>query len=26
MEATGHCPHMSEPVETIAAIKRFLAS
>ena len=26
MEATGHCPHMSAPAETIAAIKRFLAS
>ena len=25
MEATGHCPHMSAPAETIAAIKRFLA-
>ena len=25
MEATGHCPHMSAPEETIAAIKRFLA-
>jgi sigma-B regulation protein RsbQ len=24
MEATGHCPHMSAPEETIAAIKRFL--
>jgi sigma-B regulation protein RsbQ len=26
MEATGHCPHMSAPEETVAAIKRFLAS
>ena len=25
MEASGHCPHMSAPAETIAAIKRFLA-
>jgi sigma-B regulation protein RsbQ len=25
MEATGHCPHMSAPDETVAAIKRFLA-
>ncbi len=26
MEATGHCPHMSAPGETIATIKRFLAN
>ncbi len=26
MQATGHCPHMSEPGETIAAIKRYLAA
>lgn len=25
MEATGQCPHMSAPDETVAAIKRFLA-
>jgi len=25
LEATGHCPHMSHPVETIAAIKNYLA-
>ncbi|WP_133688066.1 alpha/beta fold hydrolase [Maribacter spongiicola] len=25
MKATGHCPHMSHPEETIAAIKKFLA-
>ena len=25
MEATGHCPHMSAPEETIAAIKRHLS-
>ena len=24
MEATGHCPHMSHPEETISAIKNFL--
>ncbi len=24
LKATGHCPHMSEPEETIAAIKAFL--
>ncbi len=24
MQATGHCPHMSAPEETIAAIKRYL--
>jgi sigma-B regulation protein RsbQ len=24
MKATGHCPHMSEPVETIALIKEYL--
>lgn len=24
MKATGHCPHMSEPEETIAAIKNYL--
>lgn len=26
MQATGHCPHMSAPSETIAAINRFLAN
>ena len=26
MEATGHCPHMSHPEETIALIKKFLES
>jgi sigma-B regulation protein RsbQ len=26
MEATGHCPHMSHPDETIAAIKEYLSS
>jgi sigma-B regulation protein RsbQ len=25
LDATGHCPHLSAPAETIAAIKRFLA-
>lgn len=25
MKATGHCPHMSHPEETIAAIKEYLA-
>ena len=25
MEATGHCPHMSHPEETIALMKRYLA-
>ena len=25
MKATGHCPHMSEPEETIALIKEFLS-
>jgi sigma-B regulation protein RsbQ len=25
MKATGHCPHMSAPEETIAAIKAYLA-
>jgi sigma-B regulation protein RsbQ len=24
MEATGHCPHMSHPDETIALIKEFI--
>lgn len=24
MDATGHCPHMSAPAETIAAIRRFV--
>lgn len=24
--ATGHCPHMSAPSETIAAIRRFVAA
>ena len=26
MEATGHCPHMSAPDETIALIKEYLAT
>lgn len=26
MQATGHCPHMSAPAETIAAIRRFVAA
>jgi sigma-B regulation protein RsbQ len=26
MRATGHCPHMSHPEETIAAIREYLAS
>jgi len=26
MKATGHCPHMSDPDETIALIKEYLAS
>ncbi len=26
MKATGHCPHMSEPEETIALMKEYLAS
>jgi sigma-B regulation protein RsbQ len=26
MKATGHCPHMSHPEETIAAIQEYLAS
>jgi len=26
MEATGHCPHMSEPKETIESVIRFLAN
>lgn len=26
MKATGHCPHMSEPEETIEVIKNYLAS
>jgi sigma-B regulation protein RsbQ len=25
LEATGHCPHMSHPEETIAAIREYLA-
>jgi len=25
MEASGHCPHMSAPAETIAAIRHYLA-
>ena len=25
MKATGHCPHMSEPAETISLIKEYLA-
>ncbi|MDQ1141807.1 alpha/beta fold hydrolase [Pedobacter agri] len=24
LEATGHCPHLSAPAETISAIKEFL--
>ena len=24
LEATGHCPHMSAPEETVAAISRFV--
>jgi sigma-B regulation protein RsbQ len=24
MKATGHCPHMSHPAETIQAIKEYL--
>jgi sigma-B regulation protein RsbQ len=24
MKATGHCPHMSEPQETIALMKEYL--
>ncbi len=26
MKATGHCPHMSEPAETISLIKEYLAN
>jgi sigma-B regulation protein RsbQ len=26
MRATGHCPHMSHPDETIGAIKEYLAA
>jgi sigma-B regulation protein RsbQ len=26
MEATGHCPHMSHPDETIRVIKNYLTS
>jgi len=26
MQATGHCPHVSHPAETIAAIREFLAN
>lgn len=26
LEATGHCPHMSHPAETVAAIRDYLAS
>jgi pimeloyl-ACP methyl ester carboxylesterase len=26
LRATGHCPHLSHPVETIAAIRSFLAA
>jgi sigma-B regulation protein RsbQ len=26
MKATGHCPHMSHPEETIALIKEYLAT
>jgi sigma-B regulation protein RsbQ len=25
LQATGHCPHLSDPEETIAAIQTFLA-
>jgi sigma-B regulation protein RsbQ len=25
MRATGHCPNLSAPAETVAAIRRFLA-
>jgi len=25
MEATGHCPHMSHPEETIAVMREYLA-
>jgi sigma-B regulation protein RsbQ len=25
MKATGHCPHMSHPEETIALMKEYLA-
>jgi sigma-B regulation protein RsbQ len=24
LDATGHCPHMSAPEETVAAIRRFI--
>ena len=26
LDATGHCPHLSAPAETVAAIKQYLAS
>jgi sigma-B regulation protein RsbQ len=26
LHATGHCPHLSEPAETVAAIKEYLAT
>jgi sigma-B regulation protein RsbQ len=26
MRATGHCPHMSEPEETVALLDDYLAS
>ena len=26
MKATGHCPHMSHPEETVALIKDYLAT
>jgi hypothetical protein len=26
LDATGHCPHLSAPVETADAIERFLGS
>ena len=26
MSATGHCPHMSHPEETIAVIKEYMAT
>ena len=26
LDATGHCPHMSAPAETIAAMRAYLAA
>jgi sigma-B regulation protein RsbQ len=26
MKATGHCPHMSEPEETVSLIKEYLSA